>query len=406
METPGATKGSDVQPSVDPVSILLAPGEQSPVDNPEKSVAAGLVGLAYLAREAAEERRHKQCLEATKAILKVDPEHMEARKIQSAVRTELDEEFVKAQALAGEARDTDDHMLYERAAAMLRRLLDVDPDNLDARALLNETLTASYFGPAPPANVPSRRRVPRWAFVVSSAVIVLVAGIALVKGTGLQLSALLPMGTGVSAESKPSSSTASVDPGVTGPVYEVPTSSSVPDKPVWNETTTALPRVENSDRMLRAVASPPLPLAKPAAAPGANVATARMGALAVSAAVPVEIYRGEENLGSTPATLQLAEGPQTLEYRYQGLRQTHTHVIGPDQTTTVTVSFLIKLQINAQPWAQVFMDGTNLMPIGQTPLGDISVPIGTMLVFRNPGFPDKRHRVTARDTAIQITFSK
>src|SRR5262245_11490115 len=129
-----------------------------------------------------------------------------------------------------------------------------------------------------------------------------------------------------------------------------------------------------------------------------------MGELAVSAAVPVEIYRGDELLGSTPTTLQLPAGPQTLEYRYQGLRQTATHLITAQGTTTATISFLIKVQVNAKPWAQVFLDGVRLTPIGQTPLGDVSVPIGSVLVFQNPGFPDKRYRVTAKDAAIQMTF--
>jgi hypothetical protein len=164
-------------------------------------------------------------------------------------------------------------------------------------------------------------------------------------------------------------------------------------------------RVEDSDRVLRVAAPvPAAPSTRPVVAPVANAAVAHTGALAVSAAVPVEIYRGEENLGSTPATLQLPEGPQTLEYRYQGLRQTLTHFIARDQTTTATVSFLIKVQINAQPWAQVFMDGVNQTLLGQTPLGDVNVPIGSVLVFQNPAFPGKRYRVTARDTAIQVTF--
>jgi hypothetical protein len=120
--------------------------------------------------------------------------------------------------------------------------------------------------------------------------------------------------------------------------------------------------------------------------------------------VPVEIYRGEEYLGSTPATLQLPPGPQTLEYRYQGLRQTLTHVIRSQETTTAAVSFPIRVQINARPWAQVFVDGAQLTPIGQTPLGDVSVPIGSVLVFQNPGFPEKRYRVTAKDATIQIAF--
>jgi hypothetical protein len=396
---------SDNKPSIDPVSVLLEPSERTPLDNSE-SVAAGLVGLAYLAREAVESGRHKQCLEATKAILKIDPDHEEARKIQSAVRTELDQEFVTAQGLARDALLKDDRILYERAASTLRRLIDVDPDNLEARTLLHDTVAASYFRPAPATNVHSRWRVSRRSVVVSlAAVVVLLATIALVKGTGLQFSAPLA-GIRAFANSESPSQTALVDPvgqaAAPEPVVHLP----LPTTPVLIKAAlgeTAPVHVEDADRTLR-VASPASPLPRPAVTTVASVAVARMGALAVSAAVPVEIYRGEENLGSTPATLQFAEGPQTLEYRYQGLRQTLTHLITPGQTTTATVSFLTKVQINAQPWAQVFMDGINLTPLGQTPLGDVSVPIGSVLVFQNPGFPDKRYRVTARDTAIQITF--
>jgi len=377
------------------------------MDKSEESVAAGMVGLVYLAREAVEEKRHKQCLEATKAILKIDPDHKEARKIQSALRTELDQQFVDAQTLARDAQRKDDRILYERAAAALRRIIDVDPDNLEARTLLHDTVAASYFGPAPPTTARKRWKFSRWSIVVASlAAIVVVAAIALVKKTDLQFLALVPNRIGVVTTSEASSNAVSADPlgrpaaPETAAQIPLPT-SSVLINPGWTET--APLRVEDADRVLR-VASPASPVPKLAAAPVANVAAAPMGALAVSAAVPVEIYRGEENLGSTPATLQLPEGPQTLEYRYQGLRQTLTHVIARDHTTTATVSFLIKVQINAQPWAQVFMEGINLTPIGQTPLGDVSLPIGSVLVFQNPTFPAKRYRVTAKDTAIQITF--
>ena len=386
---------SDIKHSVDPVSVLLGPGERSPVDKNEKFVAAGLVGLAYLAREAVDEKRHKQCLEATKAILKIDPDHKEARQIQSAVRTRLDEEFVAAQTLARHAQLQDDPALYERAAASLRRIIDVDPDNLEARTLLQDTVAAGYFRFSPSTNVESSWRVPRRSVVVGAvAVVVLVGAVALVKGTGSQFSALLP---------KQKVSAASAGDVVAVPPSAV-TPSSVPTKPIWAETTASSVRIENSDRILQVATPAASPSVKPAPVSVTPVALARMGALAVSAAVPVEIYRGEENLGSTPATLQLAEGPQTLEYRYQGLRQTLTHIITREQTTTATVSFQIKVQINAQPWAQVFLDGVNLTQIGQTPLGDISVPIGGVLVFQSPGFPDKRYRVTARDTAIQVNF--
>lgn len=396
---------SNVKQSLDPVSVLLEPGERSPMDKSEESVAAGMVGLLYLAREAVEEKRHKQCLEATKAILKIDPEHKEARKIQSAVRTELDQQFIDAQTLARDAQQNDDRILYERAAAALRRIIDVDPDNLEARTLLHDTVAASYFRPGL-TTTRTRWKIPGRSILVGSvATVVLVAAIVLVRQTGLQFSDLIPARPGVFT-SEASSGTASVNPpaqpATPEPVEQEPLpSSSILINPGSGETSAL--RVEDADRVLR-VASPAPPLSKPAPPPVASVAATPMGALAVSAAVPVEIYHGEENLGSTPATLQLAEGPQTLEYRYQGLRQTLTHVIARGQTTTATVSFLTKVQINAQPWAQVFLDGIDLTPLGQTPLGDVSVPIGSTLVLQNPAFPAKRYRVTARDTAIQVTF--
>ena len=79
---------SDVQPSVDSVPILLQPGERSPFDT---SVAAGLVGLVYLAKQAFEEKRRKQCLEVVTAILRIQPDHAEALSIQAAVRGRSDQ---------------------------------------------------------------------------------------------------------------------------------------------------------------------------------------------------------------------------------------------------------------------------------------------------------------------------
>ena len=397
---------SDDKPSVNPVSVLLEPGERSPVDTKSAdSVAAGLVGLVYLARDAAEEKRHKQCLEATSAILQIDPGHNEARKIQETVRAALDQQFADAQTLARDARLNDDPGLYERAATALRRIIEVDPHNLEARTLLQDTVAAGYFRPAPPTVRP-RRKFPRRSIVVGSvAALVLVAA--------MQSPAVLRTWGALFTTSEPRSERASVDPpdqpaareiAVYTPLNNPPTASDMND-PAWSETTLTAStsvRVEDSNRVFRVDTGSRG--STPVASPMAVAAAPAMGALAVSAAVPVEIYRGEENLGSTPATLQLVEGPHTLEYRYAGLRQTLTHLITREQTTTATVSFPIKIQINAQPWAQVFMDGIKLMPIGQTPLGDVSVPIGGVLIFRNPNFPDKRYRVTARDTAIRITF--
>ena len=68
------------------------------------------------------------------------------------------------------------------------------------------------------------------------------------------------------------------------------------------------------------------------------------------------------------------------------------------------VTFEVAVQINARPWAQVFIEGNQRRALGQTPLGSVQVPIGSVLVFENPNFPAKNYRVTGKETAIQIVF--
>ena len=48
---------------------------------------------------------------------------------------------------------------------------------------------------------------------------------------------------------------------------------------------------------------------------------------------------GDKHLGSTPTTLQLPSGNQTLEYRHGDLRAVVTHAIKAKETTTALVVF-------------------------------------------------------------------
>ena len=59
----------------------------------DDSVHAGLAELGQLARQAFEEKRRKQSLALTNAILKIDPENKEAFVVQSWVRADLQQEF-------------------------------------------------------------------------------------------------------------------------------------------------------------------------------------------------------------------------------------------------------------------------------------------------------------------------
>jgi hypothetical protein len=128
------------------------------------------------------------------------------------------------------------------------------------------------------------------------------------------------------------------------------------------------------------------------------------GLLAVNAAVPAEIYSGDRLLGATPTSLRLPAGSHTLEFRYRQLRKTETVVIRPEQTTSTTVVFDVTVRINARPYAQVFIDGPRMTPLGETPLGSVTIPAGSVLVFRHPTLPEKRFRVTGAETTIQVSM--
>ena len=50
------------------------------------------------------------------------------------------------------------------------------------------------------------------------------------------------------------------------------------------------------------------------------------------------------------------------------------------------------VNLNASPWAEVFLDGQR---VGETPIGNLAVPIGPHeIVFRHPQFGERRHAVS------------
>jgi hypothetical protein len=155
--------------------------------------------------------------------------------------------------------------------------------------------------------------------------------------------------------------------------------------------------------------APPAPVTPPTPPPAAPevppaAAAPATGKLAVSSPTSAEIYMGDKLLGSTPTTLELPPGRQRLEYRHGDLRTVVTHDIKANSTVTASVTFQVTVQINARPWAQVYVDGTPRRSLGQTPLSGITVPIGAVLIFENPGFESKTYRVTDKEAAIQVNF--
>jgi hypothetical protein len=168
--------------------------------------------------------------------------------------------------------------------------------------------------------------------------------------------------------------------------------------PAASETPFNLPRRNSAARAVE-----PDSLAPPVQPPAQTVQP--KGKLAVSSAVPVEIAINNQVVGITPATIELAPGTYSVEYRYRDLRQTATYVIKSNETTSATVTFTTTVQINAKPWAEVFIvKGDETVSLGETPLSGVSVPLGSVLRFKNPQFPDKVYRVNGNTTAIQVVF--
>jgi hypothetical protein len=116
--------------SKDPVQFHVKPNNQSP---PSELATAGLSELAQLARQAFEDKRRKQSLALSNAILKIDPENKEALVIQSWVRSDLQKDLTLARTVADEAAAKNSRALYERAEMLFRTVLNIDPENEEAR---------------------------------------------------------------------------------------------------------------------------------------------------------------------------------------------------------------------------------------------------------------------------------
>jgi len=135
-----------------------------------------------------------------------------------------------------------------------------------------------------------------------------------------------------------------------------------------------------------------------------SAVTSATGTLAVSSLLPVDIYVDNNHVGTTPVTLELPVGTYTIEYRYGNLRKTAVNAIRGNEVTRATVVFELTVQINSTPQAEVSIAGIQPKVLGTTPLTAARVPIGSSLVFRAPGYPEKSYTVTEKDTTISVVF--
>src|SRR5437773_4215711 len=317
--------------------------------------------------------------------------------LNQELSAQIRQDLQDARMLLEQSGTQDERKKYRRAAEIiLLKTLHLDPENAGARALLQSVRASAPeqsredvpFIVTPRTGSPKKDVKKKFRLKLPFMLIAMLAA-----GGGIlriaQSHRLNPNALAAQAALKARPRESDFRPALSLTPQPVPVSSNVP-APVIDPV--PLPTPARQVLVVRAPAPPPI-----------AISTA-VGKLAVSSPIPAEIYAGDRYIGSTPTTLELPAGHQTLEYRHGDLRTAVNHEIRSDETATLTITFSVTLQINAKPWAQVFLDGAQRRPLGQTPLSDISVPIGGVLVFENPNFPAKSHRITEKDTAIQVNF--
>ena len=125
-------------------------------------------------------------------------------------------------------------------------------------------------------------------------------------------------------------------------------------------------------------------------------ATPAPGWLSVQARTRLELREGGKLLGTTETEqIMLAAGNHEIELVNEaaGYRSRRQIEVLPGQTTSVPVELPFgSLSINAQPWAEVWINGER---VGETPIANLSRRIGTYdVVFRHPELGERRESIT------------
>lgn len=138
-----------------------------------------------------------------------------------------------------------------------------------------------------------------------------------------------------------------------------------------------------------------VPEVGPTSTPGADDAPASAGWITVAGKLEVQLYEADRLLGSSRIDrIMVPAGKHDLDLVNDliGYRATRSIQVVPGRVSTVTVDPPKgAIAINAQPWAEVWMDGAK---VGETPIGNLAVTAGSHdVVFRHPDFGEQRETV-------------
>jgi hypothetical protein len=131
----------------------------------------------------------------------------------------------------------------------------------------------------------------------------------------------------------------------------------------------------------------------------------------VAAPIELHVLEGERVVGSTTdGPIIIAAGPHEFDFVNSaiGFRVRQTVDVKAGQITSFAVAVPNGiLNINAQPWAAVSIDGK---VVGETPIGNLSVLPGEHeIVFSHPQLGERREKVNVRpsvETRVAVNLQK
>lgn len=115
----------------------------------EESVRVGMASLTQLAKTAYRDNRRKYCLALTTAILKIDPSNNDARHLQSLIHLDINVTLQRLHVHSEDPRWNIDESLRKSACRVLHNVIDIDPNNESASALLLEIDPPLHLNPSP-----------------------------------------------------------------------------------------------------------------------------------------------------------------------------------------------------------------------------------------------------------------
>jgi hypothetical protein len=146
-----------------------------------------------------------------------------------------------------------------------------------------------------------------------------------------------------------------------------------------------------------AASAPPVAPAPTAGVTPAPVAGSKLGGLKIASSMELQVFEDGKLIGSTAGSIAVNEGPRTIEVVNEtlGFRFRQTVNVKGGQMTVVNIAVPNgRISINAAPWAEVDIDGK---PAGETPLANLSLPIGTHeITFRHPDHGVKKQTVVVK----------